>query len=351
MENNQDKHIGSSSTLLIILIKTSFSHFRYFLAIGVLVSIVTYLLILPVPRYYRCTVSMVPESSGGMLGGNISSMASVLGFNMGNVNSEDAISPELYPDVLSSNNFVYTILHTMVTTVDGKHSMNYYDYLTKYQKESPLTLPLRWIKTNSDDDKQTSINDLDPQRLSKKDYLLFKDVQKLITCSVERKNDVISITVEDQDPWVCTMLADSVRQHLQEFIIQYRTQKARIDVEHYTKLSLSAKLEYDKSIQKYSEYCESHTEVILQRYVSKRDELEQDMQMKSEVYSYVCKQLELSKAKLQERTPAFTTLTHATMPVKPAGPKRMLISLAMAIVACIVYCGWINRKYLKEFFV
>lgn len=36
-------------------------------------------------------------------------------------------------------------------------------------------------------------------------------------------------------------MADSVRQHLQNFITSYRTNKARIDVVHYTKLAKEAK--------------------------------------------------------------------------------------------------------------
>lgn len=62
-----------------------------------------------------------------------------------------------------------------------------------------------------------------------------------ITCAIDQKTEVITITVQDQDRLVCALMADSVRQHLEDFIIQYRTKKAQIDVLHYQSLADKAK--------------------------------------------------------------------------------------------------------------
>lgn len=78
-------------------------------------------------------------------------------------------------------------------------------------------------------------------QMSKKDYDLVQGLKQKITCNVDKKTEVITISVQDQDPLVSAIMADSVRQHLQNFIIQYRTNKARIDVQHYLKLTKDAK--------------------------------------------------------------------------------------------------------------
>lgn len=74
----------------------------------------------------------------------------------------------------------------------------------------------------------------------------------------------------------------------------------------------------------------------MQSFLSERDQLENEMQMKYNTYSAMQTQLEAMKVKLQEKTPAFTTLQSATVPQKPAGPKRMLFIVMMLILATMV---------------
>ena len=77
---------------------------------------------------------------------------------------------------------------------------------------------------------------------------------------------------------------------------------------------------------------------------SKIDDLENDMQLKYNIYSSMNTQKQAALAKIQEKTPAFTTLQSATVPIKPAGPKRMLMSIAMAMLAFIVMSVYFLRK-------
>lgn len=170
----------------------------------------------------------------------------------------------------------------------------------------------------------------------KKDYDLMETIGEKITCAIDQKTEVITITVQDQDRLVCALMADSVRQHLEDFIIQYRTKKAQIDVLHYQSLADKAKKEYDKTVVRYSSFCDANQDVNMQSFLSERDQLENEMQMKYNTYSAMQTQLEAMKVKLQEKTPAFTTLQSATVPQKPAGPKRMLFIVMMLIIATMV---------------
>ena len=171
-------------------------------------------------------------------------------------------------------------------------------------------------------------------------------VKTNITCDVDKKTDVVTITVEDQDRLVSAILADSVKQRLQDFIIEYRTSKARLDLNHYEELAAKTKKEYEESLAKYSEYCDANQDIILQTSISERDKLEGDMQLKFNTYNALCTQVEASKAKMQERTPAFTTLKTATVPIKPAGPKRMIFVVGMLFFSTFVMALWLSRKIL-----
>ena len=68
------------------------------------------------------------------------------------------------------------------------------------------------------------------------------------------------------------------------------------------------------------------------------------MQLKYNIYSTMNTQMQMAQAKLQEATPAFTMIQSATVPYKPAGPKRLIISIAMTILAFFVLSGVILFK-------
>ena len=85
------------------------------------------------------------------------------------------------------------------------------------------------------------------------------------------------------------LLTDSVRTHLQEYIIRYRTSKARLDVEHYEDLVKRSREEYEKAVARYSRFCDANQEVVLQTYISQRDQLENEMQIKYNIILQVPK--------------------------------------------------------------
>jgi uncharacterized protein involved in exopolysaccharide biosynthesis len=77
-------------------------------------------------------------------------------------------------------------------------------------------------------------------------------------------------------------------------------------------------------------------------------DLENDMQLKYNTYSTMCTQLEAAKAKVLERTPVFTVIKGADVPIKPAGPKRMLFVAGMLLLTFIGTSAYIlldKRQY------
>lgn len=306
--------------------------------------------IFPQPRYYTCEVSLAPEATGESLGGGLASLASNFGINIGG-SSTDALYPILYPDLMESTDFLVSLMSIRVTTVDGDIDTNYYSYMTKHQKKNWLTEPFKkgvnYVKSLFAEKKPGAKSDpdqLNPFMLSEYDSDLLGKVVKNITCSVDKKTDVITISVKDQDRLICAILADSVRQKLQDHITNYRTKKTRVDVDYYQQLSDSAYIEYQIALSKYALFCDANQDIRLQSRMSKRIELENDMQMKSNTYQAMKAQLEAMKAKQQDRTPVFTTLRSATVPIKPAGPKRMFFVGSMLVLATIIASFWFARK-------
>ena len=353
MKDEKKQNVDAADKEVIdlrVVFRTLWSKKWLFVKVWVVTFVLSCVYILPQPRRYVSGLTLAPETGGATTGGTLSSLASSFGFDLGSVQSEDAFYPELYPDVMSTNEFLIDMLYVKVKTLEGDLETTYLDYLTNHQKKNPLGYPYSWCKRKLRellDDKPEPISlekRLNPRFLSKSEDDLVNIVRDNIACDVDIKTNVISITVSDQDPLICTTIADSARVRLQEFITSYRTSKVRSDLEYYKKLVETADAEYKDAVKAYSRYCDSHQNVIMQVYASERDELENVMATKLSTLNAMQTQYEAAKAKVQERTPAFTVLKSASVPVKADKPKRMVFVATMLFLAAIGTCLWIFRK-------
>lgn len=351
METKRSSILGEEIRLDLICKIIWQSRKKYVLPLLV-TAVVTSLLALSVPRYYTAEVKLAPEysSPAGGLSGGLGGMASMLGLNMNSLSSTDAITPTFYPDVLGSTDFLVPLLGVEIRTKEDGFRGPYYEYLTKHLK-APW-----WIKAvgavkhlfEKKDGAPAATKALDPFQLTKKEMEVMRLASNNIDCVVDKKTDVITITTTAQDPLAAALLADTVRSRLQAFILDYRTSKARNDLQHIEKLCEEAYAHYRKTQKAYAGYADSHQELVLQSYKSEEEVLENEMQLAYNTYNTLQQQRQLALAKLQERTPAFTTIQNATVPVKHAGPKRMLLVLAMCFLAFFACSVVFVSRYSKE---
>lgn len=311
--------------------------------------IITYLFIVCIPRYYSCNVSLAPETDGTSVSGSISSLASSFGIggSLAKLNSQDAIYAEIYPDVINSKKFIAELMPVEIKTKKGDVKCNYYTYLRDYQKapwwEFIWGTIREWISPTPKDE-YNGKDKISVFELTKLQDDLFKQAQGNIKCTFDKKTEIVSITVYDQDPLVCAIMADSTCKKLQDFIVAYRTSKARIDYEYYKKLCEESKAEYENALKRYASSADAHTKTVMAIYQAKVESLENEMQAKYNIYNSINTQLQTARAKLQEATPAFTIIESASVPIKPAGPKRMIISIGMMILSFFVLSGYLLIK-------
>ena len=305
------------------------------------------------PKTYKSSVMLAPEESGAGFSGSISSLASLVGMNMKLGQSGDAIYPELYPDLMSSKDFIVGMFPVAVQTKDSKVKCNYYTYLTKNQPKALVDYPnialgaiIKKLKPEDPKPKQQSGANT-PLWLSPEEDKAAKAISHKIVCQVDKKTSVITITAEDNDPLVAALVADSARVHLQEAITVYRTKKSRVDLEYMEKLFNETKAQYDKARQTYASYADANQDVMLQSFKMKEEDLENDMQLKYNIYQQVVEQLQLAKAKVQERTPAFTTIQSASVPVKHSGRGKLfslIIWMFFGFFLRSAFLIWKNRN-------
>ena len=313
MEQSIKKKFLDGDLKLDLLFQILWKNKKIFIINFAVVFVLSAAVVLSLPRYYSAKVALAPEySSGSSLG-----------------------SGSLYPDLMSSTDFLTSLFSVQIETNDGK-KYSYVDYLANHQAEPWWTTLGKSVKNIFTDSKpKEALFPVDPFRLNKQQTAMAEIIQKKILCVVDKKTSVITLQVEDQDPLVAATLVDTLKTRLQDFITAYRTQKARNDLQYALKLKRETEALYIEKLRAYTEYSDSHQEIFLQEYKSEKENLEREADQAYGMYNQVAKQVEMAKAKILERTPAFTTIQNTTVPNLPAGPKRTLIVLVCLILTFV----------------
>ena len=317
--------------------------------------VIVALIALSLPNYYTCTVKLSPEMSGSKSQSGLASLASSFGVNLGTTGGigTEALFPTLYPDLMSSVDFKASLFEVPVTIEGDKEAgekdrtMSYYTYLKDEQKSpwwsAAISGTIKFIvglfkEPEPEEDK------VDPFRLTKEQTDIVKAIDKNVVCDVDKKTMVITIDVTDQDPLICATMADSVKTRLQKFITDYRTSKARVDLEYNKKMLVEAQAKYDQARDRYAAFADSHRAVTSKSAQTKVTDLQTEMQMRSQILQQVIAQMQEAEMKVQENTPAFTTLQSATVPVKKTGPKRAQMCLIFTFLAFLCTSVYILYK-------
>lgn len=315
-----------------------------------------------IPKEYTTSVKLAPETTNKTPGGSMGALAAMAGINLGSSSGQDALSPELYPDIVNSTPFLTGLFDVNVTTQDGRMKTSLYEYMEKHQQKtwwsSLLSAPFKaldWGISLFHDTEENRLtgNKVDPFKLTLKQAVIAKILSNRIIISVAKKTGVTTLSVQMQDPLISATLTDTVMHRLQDYITDYRTNKARHDLAFTEKLFKEAQENYYTAQQRYARHVDGNLDVILQSYRSEQERLQNEMTLAYGVYNQLAQQLQMAKAKVQEITPVYTVVQPATVPLKPEKPNKTIILISFVFLAALGSVGWIlfikdSLKKLKK---
>ena len=127
--------------LIIQRIKEHKKLFSITLAVTFVLSCI---LILCVPRSYSSSIMLAPEINADP-GGTIGSIAANFGIDLNDMQTTDAITPLLYPDLADDNRFICSLFNVKVKSADGTVNCTYYEYLLNHQKHAWWSPIFKWF--------------------------------------------------------------------------------------------------------------------------------------------------------------------------------------------------------------
>ena len=316
-------------------------------------AIVGLIVAFSIPKEYTSKVVLAPEVTGeSSIGGSLSSLASMAGLNIGTSNGSDALYPELYPQIVSSAPFIAELFSVRVQSQDGEINTTYYDYLYNHQKRpwwAYITIACKKVAKAIGSlfvsEKKASGDDtVNPFNFTIKQRNVANSIKDAVSVFVNKKDQIITLSVTAQDPLICATMTDSVKVKLQEAITEYRTKKARNDLKFAEKMYTDAQTEYFEAQKRYAIYSDKNQSVIKASYLTESERLRNEMDLAFSVYNQMAQQLQMSKIKVQERTPVFTEVEPATVPLLASSMSRALILFLWILLAFIGTAAWILCK-------
>ena len=301
-----------------------------------------------IPKEYTSEVVIAPEiSAASGITGGLGALASMAGINM--ETEEEAIYPQLYPQIVSTTPFLCDLAALKVDCKYRKDSIstNIYNYLTKYQKEpwwsKVLSAPFKLIKREKEEILEDGVQ-LNPKQLSRQQQKVLKELKERITVELDKLTSAIYVNVVMQDAHIASVVADAVTENLQLYVTDYRTAKARKDMENTQRMCDEARENYYAAQHAYAEYCDQHMGVTKLQYLMEQDRLSNEKDLAFNLYNQLAQQLDMCRTKLLEKTPVVVILQPSTIPYKATTPKKMMIGILFVFLAFFGTAAWIIVK-------
>ena len=313
--------------------------------IGLIIGII---IAISIPKQYTVEVTLSPEM-GSTKGGGLSGLAaSFLGSGATMSDGTDALNASLSADIVSSTPFLLELSVMEIPASENK-KMTLNTYLD--EESSPwwsyiIGLPsmvIGGVKSLFIKEDEETISDRGNQgtiELSKKESQKIETLKKMIIASVDKKTSMTTVAVTLQNPKVAAVVADSVVGKLQEYIINYRTSKAKEDCIYLERLVKERQQEYYVAQKRYADYMDSHDNIILQSVRAEQERLQNDMSLAYQVYSQVASQLQVARAKVQEEKPVFAVVEPAVVPLNPSGTSKKIYVLAFIFLSVCIVIFW-----------
>lgn len=292
------------------------------------------------------------ESTQGQTGNLLQQYGGMFGISVGGL-GEESIPTQLYPDILESIPYQVELMNQPVyfseydtTVTPHMFFSEIYDpfSLTGFIKGYTIGLPGKIIGLfkNADNEIEpviTEVNRDSVLHISKRQMGTVNKLKSRLTVSTE--SGVITIDSEFPDPQAAAEIAQNGITLLKEYVREYRTQKAKEDLEYIEEQLASAKKRFEAAQQKLAIFRDSNVSLATAKAQTREQELQSQYDLSFEIYNSMNQRMEQARLKVQEQTPVFSILQPVSVPLEKSAPKRLLILIVFGILGGIIALGWV----------
>lgn len=321
-------------------------------------AVVGLIVALGTPKEYTAKILIIPERTSRSSSSRANALAAMMG---GSTASRDAIYPSLYPAIVKSTPFLIRLFDVEVREQKDSTAITLAQYLKERQK-SPwwnaitsapsrlVGLGISLFREEENETQEEAQKRIDPFQLTPGEASIAGAIASKIFIEYDKKKRAVTLLVTVQNPLVAATVADTVSAHLQAYITEYRTSKARTILNYNEKLCQEAQAEYYKAQEKQAAYADANRNLVLRTSRAQLANLQNETNLALNAYNRLEQQVQLAKTKVREAIPAYVVIQPAIVPPAPSKPHMVQILAIYILLSGAAAVGWVlfGKDFLRE---
>lgn len=302
------------------------------------------------PVEFSSSVRVLPELEAKASGtlSKLGSLAGLAGINLNDVNSTEAVRPDLYPNVLQSTPFALHMMKQKVFVPEQNKELSLIEYLSQSKNSGFSFSPIGWVmglfSSQTPVPLHASTKPETVLHLTKEEHEMLEQLQERIQANLDKKTGIISIVVKMPNPIVAANVANIATDYLRDYVTTYRTGKTIQELKLLTAQTNDSKKRYEQAQFNLSSRKDQNLNLVMNTAMDRIEKLRYDRDLAYSIYSELSKKLEEVKIRLQEETPVFKILEPSVVPLKKSEPKRTAIVLFFTVVGMLGCTGYLFLK-------
>jgi uncharacterized protein involved in exopolysaccharide biosynthesis len=281
--------------------------------IVVSVTVVAIIISLLLPKYYRSTVIILPETNPSKLAG-LSNLASLAGVNVG---GEVSLS-KLYPTIATSEAVLKNVI--------------YQKYRTKSFPDSADLLKI-W-----------DIDDKNPQLAYE---AMLKSLRDGLEVSLDNKTSVLSISLLTKEPQLSADIVNTVASELDLFVRTKRTTNASEERKWIEGRLQDVKNDLEKSENALKDFRETNRRVSdSPQLLLEQERFIREVQINSTLYTELKKQYELTRIEEIKNIPIVNIMDAGRPAASLEKPRKRIIVSVSFLLSIIAGIGFVYLKHM-----
>jgi LPS O-antigen subunit length determinant protein (WzzB/FepE family) len=300
-----------------------------FMIIGLFIAIFS-------EKEYSSSTTFVPQTSDANVRGNLGGLASLVGINLGALNTDEVISPSLYAEIVNSIPVQKKILATELSFEGYKEKIPFQDYYENYYnpgvfgylKKYTIGLPkwiLKKIKPSKSIDQHIEDENKEIWHLTENEVTLIEKLEEIIKIDYFEENGYILIETSLPEALASAELTFRVQELLQDEIISFKIKKSKNELTFIQDRYAEKEKEFQRAQEKLAVFKDKNMFVNSELAKTKFEILYSEFMIKQKVLEELSKQLESQKILVKKNTPVFTVLKPVSVPTQKTKPKRLVI--------------------------
>ncbi len=328
-----------------------------FIVIGLFVAM------LSTPQY-KVEARILPEiqQRGGGSSDLLRQLAGRTGMRIGTGDYE-ALRPDLYPRVLSSTPFFYDLLDKEIYITTQDEPLTVQTYVEEHMRGNPVLgaarrytigLPrtilglMRSAVSKKEDPNAVAAAYPGIPQLSRAEYNAIGALSGRIASDMDMQAWIITVSTEFPDPLAAAHIAELTVNYLNNYVIEYKTEKALKDMEFIAERYEEKQAEFFEAQQRLARFQDANRSIMSAAVQTEEQRLQHQYTLAFGLYNELAQRLEDARIRVQEETPVVKMLEPVKVPRERSQPKRARILVMYTMIGGVIGVGFVFGR--REFF-